>query len=190
MKTKILLAALALALLASCAWLMPEPGTPASSAAAPTRPPSTADEFLTYMARLRTLDDVALLVETARQRELARKEPSDVARLKAALALSASPQSDEGEILLLVEPALRPGAATDPDAQAMASFLQVMALDRRRLKEGAASANTRSRDDRKAMEAQKHRADGLQDRVGELQQKLDALTTLEQSLSKRARQGK
>jgi hypothetical protein len=67
----------------------------------------------------------------------------------------------------------------------MASFLHTMAGERRRLRESAAAANARLREERKAVDAQKQRADTLQERAAQLQQKLDALTELEKSLSDR-----
>ncbi|QJR14412.1 hypothetical protein [Usitatibacter palustris] len=177
--------------LGACALLEEEKPAPVVVAPAPPRKPTSADELLAYLDRLRALDEAALALETSRQREFAKKDPTDLARLKAALALSTSPQSEEADILALIEPLLREGyAIQDADALAMASFLQGMALERRRLKESAAVANGRSRDDRKAMDAQKHRADHLEQRVTQLQQKIDALTSLEKSLSKRATQGK
>ena len=67
----------------------------------------------------------------------------------------------------------------------MASFLLIQSAERRRLKEGAAAAGSRLRDERRAHEAQKQRADALQERASQLQQKIDALTELEKSLSER-----
>ena len=67
----------------------------------------------------------------------------------------------------------------------MASFLLLQAAERRRLKEGVAAAGSRLRDERRAHEAQKQRADALQERAAQLQQKIDALTELEKSLSDR-----
>ena len=107
---------------------------------------------------------------------------SDLGRIKAALAILASPSGDEGEALALVEPVAR-RTNGDADTRAMAGFVQGMALERRRLKESAAGANAKLREERKAAEAQKLRADALQERAAELQQKLDALADLEKSLS-------
>ncbi len=66
--------------------------------------------------------------------------------------------------------------------RAMASFLHVLASDRRRLRE---SASARVRDERRAQEQFRSRADSAQERAEQLQQKLDALTALEKSLSDR-----
>ena len=95
----------------------------------------------------------------------------------AALALAAASQSDESDILSLVDPVGTQDNG-DRDLRAMASFLQVVVNERRRLKESAAAAAVRLRDERRMQEAQKQRADALQ-------QKLDALTDLEKSLSDR-----
>ncbi len=175
------------ALLAACATAplpVPTAETP-PAVPAPPRTPSTADELVAYLSRLRSLDEASLAAEAARQREFARQSLSEVNRLKVALALSAAAQSDESDIIALVEPLARESNVTDPDVHAMASFLHGVAIERRRLKEGAATAGIRSRDDRKAYEIQRQRADSLQERNAQLQQKLDALTSLEKSLSGR-----
>ena len=142
--------------------------------------PSSADELVNYLARLRSLSDGALAAEAARFRA----GSGDMAQVKSALALSLSTQADEAEILALVEgPAKRESG--DRDVRAMASFLHAMTLERRRLKESAASAGTRLRDERRALELQRQRAESLQQRAEALQQKLDALTDLEKSLADR-----
>ena len=151
--------------------------------------PTTGTELVAYLARLRGMNERGLATEVSRQRELSRGAPTDLSQVKIAIALSLVPQADEGEILALVDPVVRHDAAED-DLRAMASFLQVQAVERRRLKESAAAAGTRLRDERKAMEAQKQRADALQERAALLQQKLDALTEIEKNLSDRQSLGK
>jgi hypothetical protein len=145
---------------------------------------TAADELVAYLARLRGINEAGLAAEVARQRQFAATDPTDLARLKAALALSLSPQAEESDILTLVDPVVRKENA-DPDARAVASFLQALAMERRRLKEGATAARTGLQSERRALEAQKQRADALQERAAQLQQKLDALTALEKSLSDR-----
>jgi hypothetical protein len=130
---------------------------------------SSAEDLLAYMDRVRAMPEPALAAEVARHR----KQAGDLSRVKAALALAVSPQSDEAEILALVEPVER--RAGDRDVKAMAGFLHAMALERRRAKESSAA---RLRDERKALDAQRQRAD-------DLQQKLEALSALEKSLSDR-----
>lgn len=145
---------------------------------------STADELLAYVGSLRGMGETKLAAEVARQRKAAAGERADVARVKAALALSLAAQADDAEILALVDPVAR-RTGGDREATAMASFLQAMVHERRRLKESAAAAGTRLRDERKELEQQRSRADALQERAAELQRKLDALSELEKSLSDR-----
>jgi hypothetical protein len=162
--------------------LAPPEDSPAPAAGAPPEPPG--EELVAYLARLRGMNEAGQAAEATRQKQLAARVPTDASRLKAALAMSVVANSDETEIAALVDPVARKeGAASD--VRAMASFLQVWADERRRLKESATAARTSLRDERRALEAQKQRADALQERAAQLQQKLDALTELEKSLSDR-----
>lgn len=177
---------LAAMLLASCALFDPPlpniwPG--AQSVLAGGR--SSADELAAYMARLSALGDAGLSGEARRQRQVAgRAAAPDLERVKAAMALTMAQHAEEGEILALVEPVARK-QQNDASVRAMASFLQAIALDRRRLRESATAAGTRLREERRAHEALRSRADAAQERAALLQQKLDALTELEKSLSDR-----
>lgn len=146
--------------------------------------PSESPDLVGYLAGLRGTSEAGLAREIARQRQLLAKGGNDATRTRLALALSLSPQADDGEIIGLVEPVARKETAPQ-EVRAMASFLHVMAGERRRLKESAAAANAKLREERRAVEAQKQRADTLQERAAQLQQKLDALTELEKSLSDR-----
>ena len=160
-----------LTLLAGCAAMDRSAATGAPAAAAASK--STAEDLLAYLARIRGSSDSALVAEATRQR----LEPGDLARVKAALALSLSAQSDDAEIAALVDPVTRRESA-DRDVRAMAAFVHALAAERRRLRETAAAAQGRLRDERRLAESQKQRADALQ-------QKLDALTELEKSLADR-----
>ena len=163
-----------------------EPAPVGATLAAPPRPAGTrvtpGGELMAYLSRIRDFNDKALAAEAPRQREVARK--SDLEAVKLALALSLNPPAEEGEITALLEPVAR-RASADDDVKAMASFLLVQSAERRRLKEGATAAGSRLRDERRAHEAQKQRADTLQERAAQLQQKIDALTELEKNLSER-----
>jgi len=147
------------------------PGTSAPNAASP----SYAEDLMSYLGRLRTMNEAALAGEAARMR----RDASDLARVKAALAMTLSSQADEAEIIELVEPVARKQGAGD--VRAMAALLNTNAQERRRLKQRAASTAGELRDERKLAEAQKQRAE-------QLQQKLDALTELERSLAAREAQ--
>ncbi len=173
------IAALALGL-AACSALSPPAPTaqPASDAASPGR------ELVEYLTDLRGMSGPRLASEAARQRQAAAGEQRDLPRVKAALALSLVPHSDEGEILALVDPvATRRGAPAE--VRAMASFLHALAVQRRRLRESAAAAGTRLREERHALEQEKQRAEALQERAAQLQHKLDAISDIEKSLSDR-----
>ena len=176
----------ACALLAGC-YSVPSLEPPVTSATEARATPlrvTNAAELVAYLARIRDLPEKPLAAETQRQRETARAGKSEVEIVKLGIALSLSPASDEAEITALLEPVARRPAADD-DVRAMASFLLVQAAERRRLKEGTAAAASRLRDERRAHEVQKQRADALQERAAQLQQKIDALTELEKSLSDR-----
>jgi hypothetical protein len=186
------LAPIVLMALAGCAEL---PGTQPASAPAPAPSggsaiakmfgrSSTAEELVAYLDRIRALSEPAVAAEATRQRQAAQRDQTDLSRIKAALALSLTSPADETELLSLVDPIARKPSA-DPDLKAMASFLQALAADRRRLRESATAAGTRLREERRLHEAQKQRADALQERAAQLQQKLDALTEIEKSLSDR-----
>ena len=178
--------------MAACAPLEPSDASvspaPARAAAKP-RATVPSPTLVTYLGDLRGMSEPTLAREVARQRQLLSKEGSDVARTRLALALSLSPQGDDAEILGLVEPVTRRESAP-ADVRAMASFLHAMASERRRLRESAAAANAKAREERRAAEAQKQRADTLQERAAQLQQKIDALTELEKSLSDRPSQNR
>ena len=170
------LACLAFIFNAGCAMVG---GVAPATEAAPASPgtvsgkPGSAEELVAYLSRLRGMSETALAAEATRQK----RETTDLARVKAALALSLSPQAEESDILALVEPTARKENA-DRDVKAMASFLHALATERRKLKESAAAAGNRLRDEKRLHEAQKQRAEALQ-------QKLDALTDLEKSLADR-----
>ena len=169
-------------LLAACA--APEPAAVTSAPApastqgsAPSAGQTYGEDLLAYLARLRTMNDAALGAEAARMK----RDASDVARVKAALAMTLASQSDD-EIIELVEPVTR-RTSGDRDLRAMAAFVHATATERRRLKQRATAAAGELREERKLAETQKQRAEALQ-------QKLDALTDLEKSLAARETQAR
>ena len=168
-----LTAAMGLGVLAACGLADRADSARDERAAAAAPGKSTAEDLLAYLASMRGASESALAAEAARQKH----ERGDLARVKAALALTLSPQSDDAEITALAEGIARKEDA-DRDLRAMAAFVHALAAERRRLRESAAAALGRVRDERRTADAQKQRADALQ-------QKLDALTDLEKSLSDR-----
>jgi signal transduction histidine kinase len=171
--------------IAACAPFEPSDARTAPTVAA-SRPASSRApaNLVGYLAELRGMNEPSLSREIARQRQVLSKDGTDLSRTRLALAMSLHPQSDDAEILSLVDPIARKESAPS-EVRAMASFLHTMASERRRLKESAAAANAKLRDERRAVEAQKQRADTMQERAAQLQQKIDALTELEKSLSDR-----
>ena len=151
-------------------------------ALAPAQP--AGESLAAYMERLHGMDEQRLAAEAAKQRRIAAGESDDLARVRAALAVALAPHTDDAEVLALVDPVVA-HAGAPADVRGMASFLQAMALDRRRLRESAAATGQKLREERHAREQEKQRADTLQERATELQQKLDALSELEKSLSNR-----
>ena len=164
------------ALAASCTATPPASTSAPEAPVAGSNPPagvSYAEDMVAYVGRIRTMNETALGAEAARMK----RDASDLARVKAALALSLSSQSDEAEIMDLLEPVTR-RTNGDRAVRAMASFVQAQAVERRRLKQRASAAAGELREERKLSESQAQRAE-------QLQQKLDALTNLEKSLAER-----
>ena len=175
------LAWICIAALVAAACASPAPTVTSGAAEITTTAPapasvSYAEDLIAYLARIRTMNDAALGAEAARMK----RDASDIARVKAALALSLSPASEDAEILELVDPVARKTGA-DRDVRAMAAFVQAMATERRRLKQRATNAAGELREERRVAESQKLRAE-------QLQQKLDALTEVERSLAERETQ--
>lgn len=164
----------------SCAWIAPQESP---TSARTLFAPSPLDEVAAHVARLNALSATALAAEARRQRNS--RPMDDLARTKAAITLMlAQPADDDADAVALLDPVVSRETA-DPRLKAMASFLHAMASDRRRLRESAAAANARLRDERRAQEGLRTRAEAAQERAAQLQQKLDALTELEKSLSDR-----
>ena len=155
--------AIAIGLLGGCA--LPEmpafgPAPSAGDRATP-RMHGAGEELLAYLGRLAAMRESELPAEAARQRDLLQRAPSDVTRIKAALALSLASPGDDAELHALVDPVAR-ASGGDVDVRSMASFVQALAAERRRAKESAVAASARLRDERRAVEAQRQRADALQ----------------------------
>ena len=157
---------------------------PVLSRTSPAPRASAPDRLLASLARLRSLDEAALAREVARLRAAANARPDDTANLEAALALALWTAGEDAEILARLAP-VRDSASASAEMRAMAGFLHDWVLERRKLRESAAAASAKSRDDRREALAHKQRADAQQERADRLQQKLEALTDLEKSLSNR-----
>jgi len=175
------LPAIVAALVAGCAM-----APPASPPAAPSAEgPRTADRLLASLARLIALDEAALTARIASTRDAAEREASHYARVEAAMAQTMAASPDDGQVIALVGPVLAAWPPAEPELRAMAGFLQGLATDRRKLRDGLATAQAKLREDRREAQAQRLRADAQQDRADRLQAKLEALTNLEKALATR-----
>jgi len=183
MKTPIAALA-ALALLAACAAPQKAPPPPPVPVVVAPPPPSEADQLVARLARLNAVGPAEQQAEIARLKDSTARAPTDVGRVELAFALTAS-GADEAEILAALEPVTREGGTASVDVKSVAGFLQGVVLERRKLKEGLAAANSRATADRKAAEAGRQKEAQLQEQLARLQKKLDALTNLEKSLSDR-----
>ena len=172
-----LLPVLLAATIAGCALA---PSTPPAA-----RAPATAERLLASLARMTTMDELALAAEAARAREAAERGSVPFASVEAALALSLAATPDDAQILDLVAPVLAAQPPADPGIRAMAGFLQAIASDRRKLRDSLATAGAKSRHYRQEAQSLRLRAEAQQERADRLQLKLEALTNLEKSLANR-----
>ena len=181
MRAALVLAALA----AGCAMAPPAP-VPAAKAPVQAAPAAhTADRLLASLARLLAMDESALNAEISRRRADLAANPGDLARVEAAMAVAMAPAPDDDLVAALVAPVLAEFPPAEPDLRAMAGFLQGLASERRKLRDGLAAASAKSREDRREAHAQRLRAEAQQERADRLQAKLEALTNLEKSLANR-----
>lgn len=139
----------------------PEPSVPAPPPA--VQAPIDVERALTYFDRLRRLTSTELPREQEAVRQAYAQSHSDFDRVRLAMtyALPNTPVSDEGRALDLVEPLIK---NTRAELHHLAVLMGVFAQEQRRL-----SAHVQT----------------LQQGVQSLQQKLDALRSLERSLIER-----
>ena len=146
----------------------------------------TADRLLASLARLLAMDEQRRSPPRSRAGAPSSREPgrtSPAWRPPWPLAMAAAP--DDEQVLALVAPVLAAFPPAEPDLRAMAGFLQGMASERRKLRDGLAAASAKSREDRREAQSQRLRAEAQQERADRLQAKLEALTNLEKSLANR-----
>jgi hypothetical protein len=181
MRAALFLAALA----AGCAMAPPAPAPVARAPVQAAPAAHTADRLLASLARLLALDESGLNAEIARRRADLVANPGNLARVEAAMAVAMAPAPDDEQVEELVAPVLAAFPPAEPDLRAMAGFLQGMASERRKLRDGLAAASAKSRDDRREAQSLRLRAEAQQERADRLQAKLEALTNLEKSLANR-----
>jgi hypothetical protein len=180
---------LPLALLAGCA-LQPQapvtaagPATPVSPAIAPAS--STIEQLMAYLLQVKTLGAHALSEETSRMREAWGRDKSELARLKLALLLASSANTDDGELMTLLEPLVQDAASAKPEMRALATLVHGAAYERKRTKETLANAQARLREALKSQESNLARLDQQRRQIEDLEKKLNAFKTIEKSLIQR-----
>lgn len=177
-------AALAAALLAAgCALLEEQPPAPvqkepaARPAPAPTPAPVAAPrsvaDLLEYYDALRRTDAATRAREHERARQAYSPQQGPYARVRLALfgALPGADPEQQAQALTLLEPVARDDRPQDRDLQRFAALLHASVQEQRRLADGAAGATQRAREEAR--------------RADDLQQKLDALKSIEKSLIER-----
>ncbi len=173
------------ALLAACTTGVPPPPHPVPVTAAAPVAARSGERLLASLARYLAMDPRALAEEVARARRPARGPAGAYERVEAALAITVSGLPEEARVAELVAPVAGGALPSDPELRAMAGFLQGMATERRKLREGLATAAAKSREERRETHSQRSRAEAQQERADALQRKLEALTNLEKSLADR-----
>jgi hypothetical protein len=152
--------------------------------------PSETDQLLAYAARIRKLSVAELGNEREQARSAFQRDKTDVSRVKYALLLAAAPASSstDDDLASALDPILTATAsntATDStELRTLAQVLHGMVSERRRLREqlreSQARLNLSKRDEVREGEARALRA-----KVDELEKRLDALKSIDRSVSRR-----
>lgn len=139
-----------------------KPGSP--------RPATEVESLIMYFEYAKKLSGTELNKEHEQVKQAFATGKSDFARLQYVLLLAMLNASfrDEGRALGLLEPLLKENAAAGPGLRTFAYFLNAEITEHRRIEEGA---NQKLREEQKRSEA--------------LQQKLDAIKSIEKTLIER-----
>jgi uncharacterized protein (DUF3084 family) len=175
--SRLFLLAAVLALTAGCAvppvgeGARPEPAIPGL-----TRPVSDVEALLDYYERLTKLQGQELAKEYERARQTYAKTRSDYNRLQLALhgALPGAGPEDQVQSLNLLEPLVKSNEPRSGDLRRLALLLHGLIQEHRRLAEGLNAASQRVKEEQK--------------RAEDLQQKLDAIKSIEKTLIEREQQ--
>ncbi len=162
----------------------PAPAAPAY-AQKPVRPAALTEtaELMAYLLQVRTLSPSALAEEGARTREALARDHGDAVRIKAAVA--AQGNGDDADVLSLLEPLVQDSSAAKPELKGVALLLYQGAQERKKARDMASAAAARVRDAQKASETAQAKSEQLRKQVEELEQKLNAVKTIEKSLIQR-----
>ncbi len=157
---------------------------------------SETEQLLSYVLQARLLTPAEFGLEKDRVRAELATEKSSRNRIKLAILIAfsaplttVSGTQEETELLSLIEPlAFSPGASpssAEPGIRAIATLLQNMAQDRRRLREVVARSQTSRREEANAQAE----ARILRMQLEDLEKKLNALKSIERSVTSRSAEG-
>lgn len=137
------------------------------------RPGSEVESLLMYFEYAKKLSGNDLNKEHEQVKQAFANSKSDFARLQYVLLLvmSGAAFRDEGRALGLLDPLLKENAAASPGLRTFAYFLNAEIAEHRRLEDGAQTVNQKWREEQKRSEA--------------LQQKLDAIKSIEKTMIER-----
>jgi hypothetical protein len=172
---KLLFLTAVVALCGACSSLRPPEPVAADYWLKPARVVGRAESLLLYYDYARALPAAELGREQEALRQSTTSDKSDFTRLRYALLLSlpAASVRDRIRAQQLLEPLSRDAEGRDPALRALALLLVGELAERRRLEDSLQSATQRQRDE--------------QLRANDLEQKLEALKSIEKSLIQRDR---
>ena len=181
MKSAVKLLLTASLTLAGCTLLEEQPAAPVSSGPARTAPPAPAAvpaprgvaELLEYYDGLRRTDAATRTREHDRVKALFQQQQTAYARVQLALfgALPNATADQQAQALTLLEPVAQEDRPRDRELHRFAALLYATLQENRRAADAAAAAGQRAREESR--------------RADDLQQKLDALKSIEKSLIER-----
>ncbi len=186
----------ALVILQGCTLLPSQVSRPASEAPTQATQSSDGEQLLTYVLRARLMTAGELTAEKDRARAELALDNSNRNRVKLAILLAftlpgaAGPSAQEdAELQSLIEPmAFSPSvslSSSEPGVRAIATLLQSLAQDRRRVRELLARNQASRRDEANAQAE----ARILRMQLEELERKLNALKSIERSVTSRSAEG-
>ena len=159
----------------------PQPA-PVTSVLIP-QPQNPAESIMAYVLKVRNMGNSVLTDEIQRERDALNRERTDIHRLKLAVLLIQTGNADETEVLTLVDPVTQ--EQVDPNLRALAVLLHTTLVERRKTRESLAITQGRLREAQKTQETTQTRNDQLKKQVEDLERKLTALKSIEQSLIQR-----
>lgn len=183
--------------LAGCTLVPAHVDAPAHEAKTATYQPSDAEQLLTYILQARMLSPAEFAMEKDRARAEFAVDKSSYKRVRLAILMALSPPAltpaavtEEAEFQALLEPlAFGTSASPEPALRAIATLLQSVTQDRKRLREQLRDAVARGQATRREEASALAEARILRIQVEDLEKKLNALKSIERSVTSRSTEG-